>query len=106
MGAHFVTVFDDHFHFLGESLQRVAGNEERGLQIVFLEQAQQARHTHFGCEYAALDVRRGIPAAVRADPARDRVDVGAKGTIDLFSHEGVLLRCQIVGHFGSVSAMG
>ena len=58
MRAHFVTVFDDHFHFLGESLQRVAGNEERGLQIVFLEQAQQARNAHFCGEDAALDVRR------------------------------------------------
>ena len=53
----------------------MAGNEEGRLEIVFLEQPEQAGNADLAGEDAALDVRGRIRAAIGADPACDGIDV-------------------------------
>jgi hypothetical protein len=56
----------DLLHLLGEGLDRVAGNEEGGLEIVFPEQPQQPDIADLAGEDAALDVRRRVAAPTAA----------------------------------------
>ena len=81
-----MTFLHDLAALVREGLDGMPWDEERGLQLVFLEQVQQADDADLARENASLNIGRQVAAAVGADPARDEIDVGAKRTDDLFSH--------------------
>jgi hypothetical protein len=56
--TQFMTILDDLLDLLGKGLDRVARGKEAGLDVILLEQPQQAGNADFGREYAALDVGR------------------------------------------------
>src|SRR6476619_3730212 len=64
----------------------MAGNEPARLELVLVEQFQEPRHAHLAGEHPALDVGGRILAAIGAEPTRDRIDVHAKATKNLFRH--------------------
>ena len=72
----------------------------------FSKQPQQARHADLGREDTALDVRGAVGAAIGADPAGHRIDVGAEGADDLLGH-GTLLSVagRSVGADGQASEL-
>jgi hypothetical protein len=77
---------DNHPGLLGEGLDRMAGNEPARLELELVEQFQEPGYAHLAGEHPALDVRGRILAAIGAEPTRDRIDVHAKATKDLFRH--------------------
>ena len=77
---------DDLLGLAGERLDRVARDEPRRLEVVPLEELQQARRPDLAGEQAARDVVGGVLAAVRAEPACHRVDVDAVRDEDLLGH--------------------
>jgi hypothetical protein len=77
----------DRLHLLGEGLDRVRRDEPGGLDAEALEQAQQARRADLAREHAARDVARTVFAAVRTQPAGDRVDIDAVGAQDFLCHD-------------------
>ena len=84
VGADLVPLIDDLLHLVREGFDGMAGNEEGGLEFVFLEQAQEAEDADLAREDAALNVGRRIAAAVGAYPARDEIDVRAERADDFF----------------------
>ena len=84
--ADLVAGRDDLLGLGGEGLDRVARDEPRGPEAVPLEQLQEARSSDLTGEEAAGDVVGGVLATVRAEPARDRVDVDAVRDEDLLGH--------------------
>jgi hypothetical protein len=56
VGANLVPFVCNLLHLVGEGFNGMAGNEEGGLKLVFLEQAQEARNSHFRREDATLNV--------------------------------------------------
>src|ERR1700722_3136606 len=84
--ANLVTLLDDLPTLVRKGVDGMPRNEERGLQLVFLEQVQQADDADLACENAALNIGRRVAAAVGADPARHGINIRAKRTDDLFSH--------------------
>ena len=77
MHPDLVAGVDDHLRLLRERLDRVARNEPGRLHVVLVEQLQQAPRPDLAGEHAAGDVVGRVLAAVRAEPAGDRVDVDA-----------------------------
>jgi hypothetical protein len=81
-----VSGIHDHLRLLGEGLDRVAGNEPRGLEVVLVEELEQARRADLTGEQAAGDVGRRVLAAVGAEPPGHRVDVDPVRADDLLGH--------------------
>ena len=85
--ADLVAGLGDRLHLLGEGLDRMRRDEPGGLDAEALEQAQKARRADLAREHAARDVARAVLAAVRAEPAGDRIDVDAVRAQDLLGHD-------------------
>src|SRR5580700_1701305 len=84
--ANLVTVLDDLPTLVREGVDGMTWDEERSLQLVLLEQAQQADDADLARENAALNIGWRVAATVGAEPARHGIDVRAERTHDLFSH--------------------
>ena len=81
-----VTARDDLLGLRREGLDRVAGDEPRRLQVVAVEELQEARRSDLAGEEPAGDVVGRVLASVRPEPAGHRVDVDPVRDEDLLGH--------------------
>src|SRR5258708_15881139 len=93
MNADLVARVRNRLHLLGESLDRVAGDEPSSLDAEPIEQLQQASASYLSGEEAARNVTRRILVAVGAEPARDSVNLDAKSDAAFFRHGTFSSRC-------------
>src|SRR5699024_3772357 len=72
--ADFMAGCDHLVELFRERLDRVAGPEPGGWEVVFLQKVVHAWDSHLSGEHAARDVVRRVFTTVRAQPAADCVD--------------------------------
>lgn len=60
MQTNLMALIDNHPAFLGERLQRVAGNKEGGFDVVLIEQLQQTTYSNRPGKQSTGDVRCAI----------------------------------------------
>lgn len=72
----------DHGAFLRKRLERVAGNEPGGFDVVFFKELKKAANTDGAGPETARDIAGGVLTAVGAEPAGDSVNVDAVGAED------------------------
>ncbi len=82
----------DGFHLGGKCLNRVSGNEPGRLDAEPREQLQQTRTAYLPGKETARNIVGGVLAAVRAEPACDRIDIDPEPAQDLLRHRPSLRR--------------
>lgn len=75
MQANFVACITDGGAVFGKGVESVARDEPGSFDVVFGEELEEALGAYAAGPETAADVARGVFAAVRAEPAGDRVDV-------------------------------